>query len=60
MWWDDLERTALVSGPSKHASFAMPTFTSLWFGYWMYNIAEPQEVWIDEIAVDFKPIGCAQ
>jgi hypothetical protein len=60
VWWDDLERTALASGPSKHASFAMPTFNSLWFGYWMYNLAEPQEIWIDEIAVDYKPIGCTK
>ena len=60
VWWDDMERTALTSGPSKHSSFTMPTFNSLWFGWWMYNIAEPQEVWIDEIAVDYKPIGCAK
>jgi hypothetical protein len=60
VWWDDGERPMLTSGPSKHASFTMPTFNSLWFGWWMYNIAEPQEIWIDEIAVDYKPIGCAK
>ncbi|HZY07514.1 MAG TPA: hypothetical protein VFE69_07205, partial [Ilumatobacteraceae bacterium] len=60
VWWDDMERPMLTSGPSKHSSFTMPTFNSLWFGWWMYNIAEPQEVWIDEIAVDYKPIGCAK
>jgi len=60
VWWDDMERPTLTSGPSKHASFTMPTFNSLWFGYWMYNIAEPQEIWIDEIAVDYKPIGCTK
>jgi hypothetical protein len=48
----------LTSGPSKHATFTMPTFNSLWFGWWMYNLAEPQDIWIDEIAVDYKPIGC--
>jgi len=26
----------------------------------MYNASEPQEVWIDEIAVDSKPIGCTK
>jgi hypothetical protein len=60
VWWDDMERPLLASGPSKHASFTMPTFTSLWFGWWMYNLAEPQEIWIDEIAVDYKPIGCTK
>jgi hypothetical protein len=60
VWWDDMERTMLRSGPTKHANFTMPTFTSLWFGWWMYNMTEPQELWIDEIAVDFKPIGCAK
>ena len=59
-WWDDVERTALHRGPAQHAGFTMPQFNSLWFGYWMYNMVEPQELWIDEIAVDFKPIGCAR
>jgi hypothetical protein len=60
VWWDDMERPMLTSGPSKHASFTMPAFNGLWFGWWMYNIAEPQEIWIDEIAVDYKPIGCTK
>jgi len=60
VWWDDMERPTLTSGPSKHASFTMPTFNGLWFGWWMYTLAEPQELWIDEIAVDYKPIGCAK
>jgi Cip1-like, core domain len=60
VWWDDMERPMLASGPGKHASFTMPAFNSLWFGWWMYNIAEPQEIWIDEIAVDYKPIGCTK
>jgi hypothetical protein len=60
VWWDDMARPMLTSGPSKHASFTMPTFNGLWFGWWMYNLAEPQDIWIDEIAVDYKPIGCAK
>jgi Cip1-like, core domain len=60
VWWDDMERAMLTSGPSKHTTFTMPAFNSLWFGWWMYNLAEPQEIWIDEIAVDYKPIGCAK
>ena len=42
VWWDDVARTALSSGPSKHAGFVMPTFNKLWFGWWMYNMTEPQ------------------
>jgi len=43
----------------------MPTFNSLWFGYWLYagsipGQMEAQELWIDEIAVDFKPLGCTK
>jgi hypothetical protein len=60
VWWDDVERVALRSGPSRHANFTMPQFNQLWFGWWMYNMVEPQELWIDEIAVDFQPIGCAK
>jgi hypothetical protein len=60
VWWDDMERTALNRGATQHSGFKMPMFNSLWFGWWMYNMTEPQELWIDEIAVDFKPIGCSR
>ena len=60
VWNDDAHRTALDSGANRHASFVMPQFKSLWFGWWMYNATEPQDLWIDEIAVDSKPIGCAK
>jgi hypothetical protein len=60
VWWDDAERTALHVGPTRHGGFTMPTFNSLWFGWWMYNAQEPQDMWIDEIAIDSKPIGCAK
>ena len=60
VWWDDKELTTLRSGPSKHANFTMPQFTSLWFGWWMYNKQEPQDLWIDDIAVNNQPIGCVK
>jgi hypothetical protein len=60
VWQDDVARTALSSGPSKHSGFIMPQFNKLWFGWWMYNMSEVQELWIDEIAVDYKPIGCTK
>jgi hypothetical protein len=60
VWWDDVERPALHVGASRHGGFTMPAFTSLWFGWWMYNAQEPQDLWIDEIAIDSKPIGCTK
>jgi len=60
VWQDDVARPALTSGATKHGGFVMPQFTSLWFGWWMYNANEPQDLWIDEIAIDSKPIGCAK
>ena len=65
VWVDDAERPLLNRGVTQHQNFAMPTFNSLWFGYWLYagsipGQMEAQELWIDEIAVDFKPIGCTK
>ncbi len=60
VFWDDKERTAIHSGANRHSAFRMPTFNSIWFGWWMYNAREPQDLWIDEIAIDDKPIGCAK
>jgi hypothetical protein len=60
VWSDDIARTALDTGANKHNNFVIPQLTSLWFGWWMYNATEPQELWIDEIAIDSKPIGCAK
>jgi len=60
VWSEDVPRTALDTGASRHNGFVMPQFTSLWFGWWMYNATEPQDLWIDEIVVDYKPIGCAK
>jgi hypothetical protein len=59
-WSDDVARPALDTGANRHNGFVMPQFNSLWFGWWMYNAIEPQDVWIDEIVVDSKPIGCAK
>ena len=60
VWSDGVARPALDTGANKHNNFVIPQLTSLWFGWWMYNATEPQELWIDEIAVDSKPIGCTK
>jgi len=60
VWQDDVERTALNVGATKHAGFVIPPMTSLWFGWQTYSNQAPGELWIDEIAIDSKPIGCAK
>jgi hypothetical protein len=60
VWQDDVERTALNVGAKQHNGFVMPPFTSLWFGWQTYSNQAPGELWIDEIAIDSKPIGCAK
>jgi hypothetical protein len=60
VWQDDVPRPALDVGAAKHPNFVMPPFTSLWFGWQTYSNQAPGEVWIDEIAIDSKPIGCAK
>jgi hypothetical protein len=60
VWQDDVERTALNVGAKQHKGFVMPPFTSLWFGWQTYSNQAPGEVWIDEIAIDAKPIGCTK
>ena len=60
VWQDDVERTTLNTGATKHAGFVIPPMTSLWFGWQTYSNQSPGEFWIDEIAVDSKPIGCTK
>jgi hypothetical protein len=60
VWFDDVEHKALNVGPTQHKGFLMPPFTSLWFGWQTYSNQAPGEFWIDEIAIDSKPIGCAK
>jgi hypothetical protein len=60
VWQDDMERPALTIGATKHAGFVIPPMTSLWFGWQTYSNEAPGEFWIDEIAIDSKPIGCAK
>jgi hypothetical protein len=59
-WWDDVARTLLTRGAAQHPGFVMPQLNAIWFGWYMYNATEPQDLWIDEIAIDFKPIGCTK
>lgn len=60
VWLDDVDRPALHVGSAKHPGFTLPAFSSLWFGWQTYSNQSPGELWIDEIAIDSKPIGCAK
>jgi hypothetical protein len=60
VWQDDAPRPALDTGAAKHAGFVIPPMTSLWFGWQTYSNQAPGEFWIDEIAIDSKPIGCSK
>jgi len=41
------------------AEYILPTFTSVWFGFWQYQTdPEPFDVWIDGVAIDEARIGC--
>lgn len=65
---DGVEHPSLYTFPKvKHGAnsaveYKLPTFDSVWVGWWMYQ-ANPTpdhyDVWIDEIAIDKDRIGCS-
>jgi hypothetical protein len=60
VWVDDVERPRLASGANRHPGYRMPKFETMWFGWFLYYLLEPQELFIDEIAIDTTRIGCAK
>jgi hypothetical protein len=62
-WWDGLEHESLHTTSVKHGgnrnSFLLPTFTNFWVG-WSEHQASAQnfELWVDEIALSIRRIGC--
>jgi hypothetical protein len=60
VWLDDVDRPALHVGRTQYPKFTLPAFSSLWFGWQTYSNQAPGELWIDEIAIDSKPIGCSR
>lgn len=61
---DGVEHPSLATSATEHggtasADYVLPTFGSVWFGWWQYQ-ADPEgfEVWIDEVALDDQRIGC--
>jgi hypothetical protein len=64
-WWDGVEHPSLATTPSTPhlgnagVPFTLPEFTTLWVGWQEYQkTAQPFELWIDEVAVDYARIGC--
>jgi hypothetical protein len=68
-FWDGVEHPSLgTTTETKHGGnsdvpFELPTFGSLWFGFFNYDqhktvTPDHFDVWIDEIALDGERIGC--
>ncbi len=62
-WWDDAVHPSLTTSLTVHGGnsnpFLLPQFTSVWFGWQEYQTStETFELWIDEIAIDTRRIGC--
>lgn len=65
MFIDGTEHPSLATTATDHGggsgTYELPTFTSLWFGWWQYQSdPEPFDVWIDEVAADEERVGCTR
>lgn len=52
----------VAHGANQNVEFHLPTFNSVWVGWWMYQsnpTPDHFDVWIDEIALDGNRIGCS-
>jgi hypothetical protein len=62
-WWDATLHPSLSTTASMHGGnsnpFLLPQFTQVWIGWDEYQTnTETFEMWIDEIAIDSRRIGC--
>ncbi len=65
VWIDGVAHPELDASTQMHggsdADFVFPSFTSLWFGWWLYQGGTtPAEfdLWLDDLAVSSSRIGC--
>lgn len=67
-FWDGTEHPSLYTfpkvphGANSSVAYNLPTFDSVWVGWWMYQTnptPDHFDVWIDEIAIDKDRIGCS-
>ncbi len=63
-WIDGVERTALQTTADKHGGkqdvpYRLPIFSSVWFGWQEYQPStQTFDLWLDELALDVRRIGC--
>lgn len=65
-WWDGVEHPSMHTTATKHGGIAtvpylLPTFTNVKIGWMLYQTpVSPTtfDLWLDEIAIDSKRIGC--
>jgi hypothetical protein len=62
-WWDATLHPSLSTTASMHGGnsnpFLLPQFTQVWIGWQEYQTStERFELWVDEIAIDSRRIGC--
>jgi hypothetical protein len=62
-WWDDARHPSLSTTASMHGGnanpYLLPQFDQVWVGWQEYQTSsEVFELWIDEIAIDSRRIGC--
>jgi hypothetical protein len=62
-WWDGVLHPSLSTTASMHGGnsnpYLLPAFKQVWIGWQEYQTSsEPFELWIDEIAIDPRRIGC--
>lgn len=65
-YWDGVEHPSLYTSATDHGGdqaedYDLPSFESVWFGWWLYQadtVPGEFDVWIDEIALDAERIGC--
>jgi hypothetical protein len=63
LWWDGVAHPSLSTTTSVHGGnanqYLLPQFNQLWVGWQEYQTSsETFELWIDEIAIDSRRIGC--
>ena len=62
-YWDGVEHPSLYTSSTVHGGnnqpYILPTFRELWIGWDLYQgSAQTFEMWIDEVAIDTRRIGC--
>ena len=72
VWWDGVEHKSIATTITERGTkvsrakptsgmgdFILPNFTALWIGWQAYRESgQTFELWMDEVAVDSKRIGC--